>query len=115
MINLDKQLRDLIFPLIKYFCGENTPQEAIDQIVNQDIYKIKQIFEGAGWEQINPSNPVKHTPIMMTGEEFYNRFNQVVEMDINHEKSGGHVLRYQDTTENFLKAARKAAGIDNEK
>ncbi len=118
--NLDDKLRDILFQL-RMNPGE-LDKETLD---NQGVYLIKQAFADEGWIDMKPLEVYEQiaresglevdgdTPDM-TGQEWYDRFEEIVKNDTKHFTVNPNLSKDELPTaivNKVLEAAKKASNL----
>lgn len=81
----------------------------VDYSVDEAPEALKEVFREAGWEQVNPYDPVKHSPVVMTGQEWYDWFEKEFDKPVHSE----HLMCARIVcADHALGAAKKASGIE---
>lgn len=70
---------------------------------------LRQVFNDSGWELINPYRPTKHVPVMLSGQEWYDRFSTALVGYACLPVDAGSV---DWDAGDVMRAAKKAAGIE---
>jgi len=127
MTDLDKKLKEILLPAIHALDSDES-----DTLVTQ----IKQAFADEGYEKVEYERTDQREPVVerfgslgelgspkmtihewnkilsnkeiMTGQEWYNRF----EKELETWKQYGDKVNYMWNTDTVLKAAKKASGLD---
>lgn len=97
-MNLDKRLREILQANTGY--GSMSDGHVIAQ--------IHEAFKEAGYSKFNIGEIMKGNSGLMTGQEFYERFEKEIKQLERNRTTYGHLY---STTEEMFEAARKAAGI----